>query len=679
MAIGPGQDSTEVADAAQAASDEALRIFIDQAPAAIAMLDLNMCYLSASRRWKLDYDLGELDLHGMSHYEIFPEVSEQWKAIHRCALAGEVLRHDGERLKRIDGSTQWIRWEVRPWKSRSGNIGGVLIYSEDLTKLNSQEEALRETSEQLDAIIENAMDAIISVNESGDVVVFNASAELMFGCARANALGRPLATFIPSRFRLNHALQMRQFATEKESPRRMGRARVVVGLRSSGEEFPIEASISHASVGSLRLYTVIVRDVTATQQAQRELNSAHFDLRRLIEALHKAQDDERKRIARELHDDLQQTLVAIRMEVSVAEEHLRADPTRVAPVLSSIERLASAAVASTRRIVNDLRPLVLEGVDLISALQVMVSQFSQRTGIICHVEAQEDTDCAALHAPSITAALYRVVQEALNNVFKHAQATEALVHVARALNGELVLRVTDDGRGMSVEDSNKLQSFGLLGMQERVRSVGGKLRIDSQLGKGTTIEVVVPGSDVPPPHSSRQGEEHPNRSVGSMVGDDLRGFDQSMVGAGQLAVPNATNCPAKDELQSLIDSLPGNVALLDADGVIELVNRSWQDFARANGDPELLSTGPGVNNLDVCRRSAVNDKSAERVLDGLIAVLAGRIPSFSCTYPCHSPTEQRWFWLHATPTPGGGCMLTHFNLTSWVDPVRAQAPSDTEP
>ena len=115
-------------------SDGLLRLFIEQAPAPIAMLDSEMRYLAASRRWREVYQLGDQPLAGRSHYEIFPDIPEAWRVLHRRCLAGEILREDNDRFERADGSVQWLRWEMRPWTRPEGGIGGLIIYFEDTTE-----------------------------------------------------------------------------------------------------------------------------------------------------------------------------------------------------------------------------------------------------------------------------------------------------------------------------------------------------------------------------------------------------------------------------------------------------------------------------------------------------------------------------------------------------------------
>jgi PAS domain S-box-containing protein len=126
-------------------SQEILRLFIEHAPAALAMFDREMRYLAVSNRWIVDYHLGDADIIGRSHYDVFPEIPERWKAVHHRALEGEILRADEDRFVRADGTVQWVWWEVRPWYAADGAIGGIVIFAEDITEWKLVEEALRES------------------------------------------------------------------------------------------------------------------------------------------------------------------------------------------------------------------------------------------------------------------------------------------------------------------------------------------------------------------------------------------------------------------------------------------------------------------------------------------------------------------------------------------------------
>ena len=125
-----------------------LGLFIETAFCALAMFDRQMRYLHASNGRRTEYGLGDQELCGRSHYEIFPEISDRWKDIHQRALAGEVLQENCDRFERLDGSVQWLSWQVRPWYERDRTIGGVVIFSEEITKRTQMQEELRHSEER---------------------------------------------------------------------------------------------------------------------------------------------------------------------------------------------------------------------------------------------------------------------------------------------------------------------------------------------------------------------------------------------------------------------------------------------------------------------------------------------------------------------------------------------------
>jgi signal transduction histidine kinase len=204
------------------------------------------------------------------------------------------------------------------------------------------------------------------------------------------------------------------------------------------------------------------------------------------------QEEERARIARELHDDLQQGLAAITMEAVAVRQRLPGAEAEVLRGLASIERIGGQMITSTRRIVQDLRPQVLEDLGLVSAIEWLASQFTQRTGVSCTVDAASPDAQEEAGLVSLGPCLYRVAQEALNNVAKHAGAKSVRIVLATDDAGRLRLAISDDGAGIAAGRQGAVGAFGLLGMRERVRAAGGTLRVSSRPGQGTTIEVSVP-------------------------------------------------------------------------------------------------------------------------------------------------------------------------------------------
>ncbi len=143
------------------------RLFIEQAPSAIAMFDTNMCYLAASQKWYDDYGIEDKDVIGKSHYEVFPEIGEKWKADHQECLGGTVLKSDEDRFERIDGSVQWLTWELRPWYTHENKIGGIIMHTADITRVKEAEIRSRISEEMFRKNFENAAIGMVMLDQQG--------------------------------------------------------------------------------------------------------------------------------------------------------------------------------------------------------------------------------------------------------------------------------------------------------------------------------------------------------------------------------------------------------------------------------------------------------------------------------------------------------------------------------
>ncbi len=141
------------AEEAMKRTDRVLRIFVEHSPAALAMFDRDMKYIVASRRFLRDYDLGDQNIIGRSHYEVFPEIPYRWREIHRRCLAGAVEKSEEDPFPRADGSMDWVRWEIHPWYETEGEIGGVILFSEVLTERKQAEEELRRHRDHLEELV----------------------------------------------------------------------------------------------------------------------------------------------------------------------------------------------------------------------------------------------------------------------------------------------------------------------------------------------------------------------------------------------------------------------------------------------------------------------------------------------------------------------------------------------
>jgi two-component system sensor histidine kinase UhpB len=347
------------------------------------------------------------------------------------------------------------------------------------------------------AIIRASREAIITIDSNEVILMFNPMAEQLFGATAADAIGTSLNRFIPERFRAAHSHHVNQFGVAGISDRQMGKQRVLFGLRTNGQEFPIEASISQIEDRNGKLYTVMLRDVTERVQADNTLQASREELRALSANLQHVREEEKTRIARELHDDLGQQLTALKMDLSAVEESLdtgaipdRALNHEITGHLRSMRRLIDATVASVRRIAADLRPVMLDDLGLVPAIEWLVSDFTNRYGI--PVETRIEHGEAIFNRDGATA-LFRIVQEALTNVARHAEATLVIMSIVLE-DGQYVLRVEDNGRGAVECHSPDGKSFGLLGMRERAHMLGGRVSTGPANGNGFVVTVRFPAN-----------------------------------------------------------------------------------------------------------------------------------------------------------------------------------------
>ncbi|HOY03388.1 MAG TPA: sensor histidine kinase, partial [Zoogloea sp.] len=219
------------------------------------------------------------------------------------------------------------------------------------------------------------------------------------------------------------------------------------------------------------------------------LRQSHQSLRRLSAHLNTVREEERRHIARDIHDELGASLTALQLEMNWLRQRLGDDAT-MRDKLDGMLEIGSHAMQAVRRILNDLRPGVLDHLGLWAALETLLLDFQKRSGLDCHYRCTPEIERCRLGRDA-EIALYRIVQEVLTNVSRHARATQVRLE-ARADHRDLLLSIADDGLGMQVP----LQptSFGLLGMRERTLALGGTLDIDSHPGAGTRIVLRLPNA-----------------------------------------------------------------------------------------------------------------------------------------------------------------------------------------
>ncbi|RQS67516.1 sensor histidine kinase [Burkholderia sp. Bp8963] len=249
------------------------------------------------------------------------------------------------------------------------------------------------------------------------------------------------------------------------------------------------------------------REVEERVRAERALKASREELREISAISATAREAEQRRIARELHDELAQTLATLKNDLEWLLDHVPQDDALLARKIAAMHGLARGAVAATRRIASDLRPLMLDDLGFAAAMQWLVQDFRQRHGVACTLRV--DPPEHRLDEPYATA-VFRIAQEALANVARHAAASQAVVDLV-CTDDAIALAIRDDGAGFDPGDPRKPGSFGLVGLRERAYLVGGALTIDTAPGKGTTVEVRIP---LQAAHVAYAASGHPAGQVG---------------------------------------------------------------------------------------------------------------------------------------------------------------------
>jgi PAS domain S-box-containing protein len=346
-------------------------------------------------------------------------------------------------------------------------------------------------------IVHHANEAIIAADETSRIVLANPAAAEMFGVTLAQMEGSALGRFIlvpganvsqSLAYADSGAGPLEHFHADGRAGRR-STDYAGTGLRANGERFAIEGSIAGTRHGGRTVYTIILRDVSERQRVQRKLARSHDQLRQLSSALQTIREEERTHIARELHDDLGQLLASLRMDLTLLREECGKDKgANALRLIDSMDGNLLTAITSLRRIATNLRPRALDEGGLYFALQGLREDFVQRHGIACELLADE----AELRLDDkASTAIFRIVQEALTNIARHAHASSVTMNLYRT-DGDLLITIRDDGRGIREADMEKAESLGLVGMRERVWALQGEITISADEPPGTRIDIVLP-------------------------------------------------------------------------------------------------------------------------------------------------------------------------------------------
>ncbi len=377
------------------------------------------------------------------------------------------------------GSSRPVELRVAPiFGSEQRRVGQVLVLR-DLTerRLAAQASTLKDYRE----LLEHAHDAVLILSVDGTVLETNQRMRELYGFSAQEVAGLTLQVLSKEPAQARRLLH----TTLAEGG---CRGFEMVHLCNDGSEMVVEVNAAQVRYREQQAIMAINRDVTERRRAEHALQQSQSQLRRLAEHLQAAREQERVAVARTIHDELGQQLTALKLDLSWARKRLPAAAGTVDDKMVSMIRLVEEAIKTVQQLTINLRPSLLDNLGLAAAAEWLVAGLARRADIEMRLEI--DPPEPEIDA-ELSVVLFRLLQESLNNVIRHASASQVRVSL-RCNDEQAELRVRDNGIGISEQSANAPDSIGLIGMQERARSFGGSLTIQGFPGAGTNVTATLP-------------------------------------------------------------------------------------------------------------------------------------------------------------------------------------------
>ena len=469
-----------------------LGTLIDQVPVSIAMLDEQLNYITTSRCWLTEFGHGRSDLTGLNHYDVNPDIKEDWRIVYQEALKGNSARKSQDLWVRADGSRHWLRWAVHPWFDDRGMVGGIIIFTEDISHHLMTEAALK--ASEYDLIRAQSVGNIGSwrLNVRLNQLTWSAENYRIFGVAE----GTPLSY---------ESFLDRVHPEDRDYVDGKWQACL------AGESYDIEhrllvdgkvkwvcekAELEFDDAGILLGGFGITQDITEKRLVENQLKDASdrlaavaaeraLHLWELSGALTHAEQMERDRIYELLHDHVQPLLVATRLGLSGLSA--QTPPAQWLLAVDRAKESLSKVIQTARSLSIELSPPLIRESGLLPALESLCSQFHSNYGLTVAMSFVPEAEPASM---TIRLMCFNAIRELLMNVIKHAGTLHARLDLAREAPNTLRIKIEDDGLGF--EPSARHDGSGLANHVRRLGMVGGSLLVESSPGVGTCFTLRAP-------------------------------------------------------------------------------------------------------------------------------------------------------------------------------------------
>lgn len=471
--------------------------------------------------WDRDYHSGELHWSDET-YRIFglePQAVEEpsaifYESLHpddRERVLAELQASIDEnapyrtrhRIVRADGSVRVVDEIADVFRDEQGKPLRILGTVHDVTERVSADQIIRESAEQINAILEAVPDAIIVADDNDRILRANASSRAVFGWEPEDLVGHSITELVGGEEHAAHEEYIQHYKETGEASTAeglvIGRAREATGRRADGSDFPAELAVSEATMGEgNRAFVAAIRDISERRESETELRLLNAALearseerQALVQRMLTVQEEERRTISYEIHDGPVQEIAAARMFL---EAHLVTagieEPAESSYLARAIEQLDSG-LRGTRRIMAGLRPSLLDDLGLAEALPQLLRELTADSGVQTEVDS---TGLSGELSPATEITLFRVAQEASGNAVRHSGTSRITVRLSSD-GTEVCLEVEDWGGGFdpsAVSGPTAGEHFGLAGMRERAELLGGSFAVLSTVGEGTVIRASIP-------------------------------------------------------------------------------------------------------------------------------------------------------------------------------------------
>lgn len=461
----------------------------------LLVLDGNLKILTANSAFCSTFQIKAADVRGDL---IFEAADGAWNIAALHGILSDVMRQ-GQPVEGIEIThvfpgigEKTVLLNIRPVVTM-GSIHLILLAVDDVTQRLSAVRELRDSEALFRAVFESTSRAILGMDAAGEIVLANGVTQSMFGYSAEQLAGLQVEQLMP--------------IDVSKPPCYIEPKLDILGLRKDGTQFPIEVHLSSVYTRMGILSVAFVEDVSARKAAEKEmsetataLGQSREQLRRLTTGLMRAQEEERRHISRDLHDDLNQRLASLVMQLETLENTIPSGQENIRKPLETMRKHVERISDGVRRAAYQLHPSVLEHLGLVAALKSLSADFQSHGPL--HV-ALNHKDVPRSIPTEAALCLYRVAQESLRNVLKHTDERSADMTLSYA-DGIIRLIVDDKGPGFSPKTAGGPAGLGIVSMEERVRLVGGTLAIQSQPGSGTRVEVSLPLEVTP--HPDRRAE-----------------------------------------------------------------------------------------------------------------------------------------------------------------------------